>query len=72
MNSVSGITLRGVKAVPVEVEVEITGGLFNISGNGIDCIRSNGMWLCGNSSEKWGLPGFRKGWNKWIFDRYDR
>ncbi len=26
MNSVSGITLRGVKAVPVEVEVEITGG----------------------------------------------
>lgn len=31
MNSVSGMTLRGVKAVAVEVEVEITGGLFNIS-----------------------------------------
>ena len=35
MNSVSGITLRGVKAVPVEVEVEITGGLFNISVVGL-------------------------------------
>lgn len=35
MNSVSGITLRGVKAVAVEVEVEITGGLFNISVVGL-------------------------------------
>lgn len=35
MNSVSGITLRGVQAVPVEVEVEITGGLFNISVVGL-------------------------------------
>ena len=35
MNSVSGMTLRGVKAVAVEVEVEITGGLFNISVVGL-------------------------------------
>ena len=39
MNSVSGMTLRGVKAVAVEVEVEITGGLFNISVVGLpDCV----------------------------------
>ena len=35
MNSVSGITLRGVQAVPVEVEVETTGGLFSISVVGL-------------------------------------
>lgn len=35
MSSVSGITLRGVKALAVEVEVEITGGLFNISVVGL-------------------------------------
>ena len=35
MNSVSGMTLKGVKAVAVEVEVEITGGLFNISVVGL-------------------------------------
>ncbi len=31
MNPIWGITLRGIEAVPVEVEVEITGGLFAIS-----------------------------------------
>ncbi len=31
MNPVRGITLRGIEAVGVEVEVEITGGLFSIS-----------------------------------------
>ena len=31
MNPLWGITLRGIEAVPVEVEVEITGGLFAIS-----------------------------------------
>lgn len=31
MNGVQGITLRGIEAVSVEVEVEITGGLFSIS-----------------------------------------
>ena len=35
MNNVSGLTLRGVKGVPVEVEVEITGGLFSISVVGL-------------------------------------
>ncbi len=35
MNPVSGITLRGVQAIPVEVEVEITGGLFAISVVGL-------------------------------------
>lgn len=35
MNTVSGVTLRGVQAVPVEVEVEITGGLFTISVVGL-------------------------------------
>ena len=35
MNTVSGITLRGVQAVPVEVEVETTGGLFTISVVGL-------------------------------------
>lgn len=31
MSGVLGVTLRGVEALPVEVEVEITGGLFSIS-----------------------------------------
>lgn len=31
MNSISGITLRGIKAMPVEIEVETTGGLFVMS-----------------------------------------
>ena len=31
MKGVPGVTLRGVEALPVEVEVEITGGLFSIS-----------------------------------------
>ncbi|GHS96072.1 ATP-dependent protease [Synergistales bacterium] len=31
IGSISALTLRGMEAVPVEVEVEITGGLFNIS-----------------------------------------
>jgi magnesium chelatase family protein len=35
VNTVSGVTLRGVQAVPVEVEVEITGGLFTISVVGL-------------------------------------
>ena len=35
MNPVSGITLRGVQAVPVEVEVETTGGLFSVSVVGL-------------------------------------
>ena len=30
MSGIPGVTLRGVEALPVEVEVEITGGLFNI------------------------------------------
>lgn len=29
MNGVMGVTLRGVEAIPVEVEVQITGGLFS-------------------------------------------
>lgn len=35
MNSVTGITLQGIKAFPVEVEVETTGGLFQISVVGL-------------------------------------
>lgn len=35
MNFVSGITLRGVEAVPVEVEVVATEGMFNISVVGL-------------------------------------
>lgn len=35
MNFVSGITLRGVEAVPVEVEVVTSGGMFNISVVGL-------------------------------------
>ena len=35
MNNVSGLTLRGVKGVAVEVEVDITGGLFSISVVGL-------------------------------------
>ena len=31
MSSVHGITLRGIEAVRVETEVEITGGLFSMS-----------------------------------------
>ncbi|MBQ7559241.1 MAG: YifB family Mg chelatase-like AAA ATPase [Synergistaceae bacterium] len=31
MSGILGVTLRGMEALPVEVEVEITGGLFNIS-----------------------------------------
>lgn len=31
MNGIPGVTLRGMEALPVEVEVEITGGLFVIS-----------------------------------------
>ena len=31
VNSVQGITLRGMEAVGVEVEVEIAGGLFSVS-----------------------------------------
>ena len=30
MNAIPGITLRGIEALPVEVEVEIAGGLFSI------------------------------------------
>ena len=35
MNPVSGITLKGVQAIPVEVEVETTGGLFLMSVVGL-------------------------------------
>lgn len=35
MNCVSGITLRGIEAVPVEVEVVASGGMFNISVVGL-------------------------------------
>ncbi len=35
MNNVSGLTLRGVKGLAVEVEVDITGGLFSISVVGL-------------------------------------
>lgn len=31
MNGIPGVTLRGIEALPVEVEVEITGGLFAIT-----------------------------------------
>jgi magnesium chelatase family protein len=31
MNAIGAVTLRGMEALPVEVEVEITGGLFSIS-----------------------------------------
>ncbi|MBQ9404571.1 MAG: ATP-dependent protease, partial [Synergistaceae bacterium] len=31
MSGVLGVTLRGMEALPVEVEVEITGGIFSIS-----------------------------------------
>ncbi len=31
MNPVWGVTLRGIQALPVEVEVEMTGGLFSIT-----------------------------------------
>jgi magnesium chelatase family protein len=35
VNPVSGITLHGIQAMPVEVEVETTGGLFQISVVGL-------------------------------------
>ena len=35
MNSVAGVTLQGIKAFPVEIEVETTGGLFMISVVGL-------------------------------------
>jgi len=35
MNGICGITLRGTQALPVEVEVEITGGLFSITVVGL-------------------------------------
>ena len=35
MQTILGVTLRGTKAVPVEVEVEITGGLFSITVVGL-------------------------------------
>ncbi|MEA3507482.1 MAG: magnesium chelatase domain-containing protein, partial [Synergistota bacterium] len=35
MNTVLGVTLQGIEALPVEVEVEITGGLFSISVVGL-------------------------------------
>ena len=31
MNATLGVTLKGMEAVPVEVEVEMTGGLFAIT-----------------------------------------
>lgn len=35
MNGICGVTLRGTQALPVEVEVEITGGLFSITVVGL-------------------------------------
>jgi magnesium chelatase family protein len=35
MKGISGITLKGTQALPVEVEVEITGGLFSITVVGL-------------------------------------
>lgn len=35
MNYICGVTLRGTQALPVEVEVEITGGLFSITVVGL-------------------------------------
>jgi len=35
VNTVLGVTLQGIEALPVEVEVEITGGLFSISVVGL-------------------------------------
>ncbi len=35
MNGVLGVTLQGIQALRVEVEVEITGGLFVISVVGL-------------------------------------
>lgn len=35
MNGIRGITLKGTQALPVEVEVEITGGLFSITVVGL-------------------------------------
>ena len=31
MSGIPGVTLRGMEAFPVEVEAEITGGLFSVS-----------------------------------------
>ncbi len=31
MSGIPGVTLRGMEALPVEVEVEITGGLFMVN-----------------------------------------
>jgi magnesium chelatase family protein len=35
MNEINGVTLRGTQALPVEVEVEVTGGLFSITVVGL-------------------------------------
>jgi magnesium chelatase family protein len=35
MNGINGVTLKGTQALPVEVEVEITGGLFSITVVGL-------------------------------------
>ena len=35
MNGICGIALRGTRALTVEVEVEITGGLFSITVVGL-------------------------------------
>lgn len=63
MNFVSGITLRGVEAIPVEVEVVATEGMFNISVVGLPdaavreareriraALRSLGVFLRGHIS----------------------
>ena len=60
MRPVLGVTLKGIEAVPIEIEVEITGGLFAISVVGLPdtavkearervraALRSNGILLRG-------------------------
>jgi magnesium chelatase family protein len=42
VNPVWGITLKGMEALRVEVEAEITGGLFAISIVGLPGSRRNG------------------------------
>jgi magnesium chelatase family protein len=35
MGPILGVTLKGIEAVPIDIEVEITGGLFVISVVGL-------------------------------------
>ena len=58
MKGIPGVTLRGIEALPVEVEVEITGGLFAISIVGMPdvAVRESKERVRTVSDSKWWNP----------------